>query len=329
MASLLSTPAGQARVPERAALEHGLRCALAAGGGKRACEVIDRQPLDHASTFPSEILTCVIDGCQARVLAKYGGVVAEHADHGARGCVPYEAHVYRQLLPRLHMTVPQCVGVYEDAATGQVWLFLEYLEDSQRIQKMSERVGLEAAAAWAGRFHAAADKLTPPAAPLIRYDEAFYAGWVQRTLEFAGEWRRQLPWLEPLCERATDVLRWLLIAPTVIHGEFYPQNVLVRGNEIYPVDWESAAVGAGEIDLAMLTEGWPEEVIRSCTQAYCLARWSGAPSPEFERRLLASRLYSEFRWLGSRPGWTAYPRGQARFAALRRAGEAADLVKTS
>ena len=60
-----------------------------------------------------------------------------------------------------------------------------------------------------------------------------------------------------VCQRADEFIAQLLAAPrTMIHGEFYPGNILYEKGRICPVDWESAAIAAGELDLAALTEGW-------------------------------------------------------------------------
>ncbi len=314
------------QLPTLPELVSGLRQALADAGTGTTCEIIDRQPLAHASTFASEILTCTINGEEVRLLGKYGGVTARHTDHGSRGCVPYEAKVYQVLLPGLGVTAPRCFGASEDPTTGHRWLFLQYLDGSQQVQKLPEEEGVGAAAQWAGRFHAAGALAAAPSW-VIRYDEPFYQGWVDRTLANAGEWRRQLPWLEPLCHRAMESLRALLHEPTLIHGEFYPRNILEQGGTIYPVDWESAAIGAGEIDLAALTEGWSNETVHACLQRYGRARWpQGTPAQAFERRFIAARLYNAFRWLGARPEWAAYPRARGRFNELRVAGQHAGLV---
>ena len=89
--------------------------------------------------------------------------------------------------------------------------------------------------------------------------------------------------------------------PTVVHGEFYPENILVREGAIYPIDWESTALAAGEIDLASLTEGWSEDVARDCEEQYRQVRWPGGPPDGFYRRLWTARLYLQFRWLGDHP----------------------------
>ena len=57
-------------------------------------------------------------------------------------------------------------------------------------------------------------------------------------------------------------------------------------------------VYAGEIDLAAVTEDWPEETIEECTRAYRRARWPSGEPADFERTWQAARLYLVFRWLG-------------------------------
>ena len=91
---------------------------------------------------------------------------------------------------------------------------------------------------------------------------------------------------------------------TIIHGEFYPHNVLLKSRVIYPIDWESAAIAASEIDLGTLTEGWSPEIAGPCEIEYQRARWPGGTPPEFYRRLAAARLYLSFRWLGEQLQWT-------------------------
>jgi Phosphotransferase enzyme family len=125
-------------------------------------------------------------------------------------------------------------------------------------------------------------------------------------------------------QRFEDVVPLLLDCPlTIIHGEYYPPNILWREEVIYPVDWESAAVAAGEIDLAALTEGWPPGFVEQCELEYQRARWPEGPPTGFERRLAAARLYLHFRWLGSE---TDRAPSLWRFEQLRCEGERLGLV---
>ena len=89
--------------------------------------------------------------------------------------------------------------------------------------------------------------------------------------------------------------------PVLIHGEYYSSNILYRNEIVYPVDWESAAMAAGEIDLAALTERWPPEIVRQCELEYQRARWPEGSPADFERTLAVAKLYLHFRWLGDRP----------------------------
>ena len=44
---------------------------------------------------------------------------------------------------------------------------------------------------------------------------------------------------------------------TLVHGDLFGSNIIVQpGRRIRAVDWESAAIGLGEWDLARLLDGW-------------------------------------------------------------------------
>jgi hypothetical protein len=82
----------------------------------------------------------------------------------------------------------------------------------------------------------------------------------------------------------------------------------------------------GEIDLAALSERWPEDVVRGWELQYQEARWPGGAPADFDRTLAAARLYLQFRWLGEPPGATAAADNLWRFEELRRAGERLGLI---
>ena len=69
------------------------------------------------------------------------------------------------------------------------------------------------------------------------------------------------------------VARLAAMPTTLIHGEFYPSNVIVRpgaaAQTICAVDWEVAGIGPGALDLAALTAGqWSESEKRRFVTAY-------------------------------------------------------------
>jgi Phosphotransferase enzyme family len=320
------------RLPNLQTLTAGLTSVLRSHestGGQ--VTILDRQPNIYSSTFPSEIVTCRVDeGGDLKLFCKYAA--GGHPDnvYGHRGGVAYEAAVYRHLLQPSQATTPRLYGTYTDISTGDSWLILEYLEKNLRLPKatgMPAPLGL--AAHWIGRFHRLSeDRLSDIPTPfLIRYDAEYYLGWVRRSSLFAGNLHQRFPWLRTLCERSEEFIALLLTSPlTVIHGEYYGSNILFRGGRVYPVDWESAAVAAGEVDVAALTDGWPEEIARQCELEYQRVRWPEGSPADFERRLCAARLYLYFRWLGDRPYWTTHPGYLRSFTRLHSAGERLGLI---
>jgi hypothetical protein len=299
-------------LPDTQTLAEGLACVL--GGADLPADrikILRRLANPSARTFPSEIVTYQRSGGgEAQVFCKYMTRLNEdHRDHGSRGGVLYEALVYERVLRSCSLSAPYCYGTYVDSVHGSSWLVLEHVAGGVELGLTTEATAMKQAAAWAGRFHALAEKRLP-AAPLpflTRYDAAYYAGWARRTAEYAGPWQRRFPWLDALCRRFEDVAAELAAAPAcIIHGEYYPHNILCRKGAIFPIDWESAALAVGEIDLAALTDDWSADVVGPCERAYRQARWpegtpDGAPDG-LDGRLARARLFLRFRWLGDHPG---------------------------
>ena len=254
----------------------------------------------YTSTFPSECVTCEgSDGRRLRVLCKYEHDSGEDS-HGHRGGVAHEAAVYRDVLAPLGATAPHFYGTFVDEITGRLGLVLEFVEDALRLPQAPAK-SVVAAAAWIGRFHAAAAPLAdaPAAPPLRRHPASYFAGWADRTLRQARRLEEDAPWLPALAERFRRRVARAFDGPlTVVHGEYYPKNILRAEGQIRPVDWESAAIAPGAVDVASLTEGWPENLVAQSEQAYVQARWPGAAPPGFARRLCLARMYFHFRWLG-------------------------------
>jgi hypothetical protein len=304
-----------------------LRSAVGEPGSQSAIEIVDRRANVFSSTSPSEVLTCRIGGSdEVRVHGKYGrrGV---YTGHGHRGGVGYEALVYRHVLEPVGLSTPRLYAACFDDGGGRAWLFVEHLEPAERLWDGGDAAR---AAAWIGRFQrlSATALAAPSAAMLKRYDAGYYTGWTRRTLELARTSRTARPWLKRLCERFEDLIAVLLEPPQVVcHGEYYPRNILVQGERIAPVDWESAAVGPGEIDLAAMTEWWPDAVVRDSERAYARARWPGGPPPAWERTLAAARLYMSLRWLGDAGVWRRGGPPPARFDLVRELGEALGLIQ--
>ncbi len=318
-----------AKFPDFESLRAGLDTVLGGNGSDSTRVIIrDRNPVVSASTYPSEVVECQLGGDELKLYCKYTAGL-RYDSYGHRGGVPYEAEVYRSALQNSGFSIPKFYGAYKDPATGDTCLILEYLEDTLRLAKGPQPESLLRAAQWIGRFHAANEKRASTAAFsfLNRYDIAYFHGWVRRTSLFADGLDRDVSWLGPLCNRLEEFAA-LLLSPgaSIIHGEFYPHNILLKGDLVYPIDWESAAIAAGEIDLVTLTEAWPPEITRPCEVEYQQARWPGGAPPDFNRRLAAARLYLSFRWLGDQPEWTRGAGNFFYFEQMRSAGEELSLI---
>lgn len=282
--------------PSRSALERSLKEALGEPGG---VALIDREPNSYASTFPSEIVTCETESRRVTVLCKYE--VAR--DRGLRGVpvgVRYESAAYRFAVEPSRLTAPRSFGLFDDEPASPAWLVLEFLADTSRLDKSPEGGGLSRAARWIGSFHRFHDlRAKMPPRCLNRERPAAFRACVGRATDRCQELRASRPWFHRLARDYEAVFCNLFMRrPTVIHGEYYPANILIREGTVFPVDWERTAVSAGEIDLAALIEGWKPEAVRLAKRSYVDARWRGEAPEDFEESVEAARVYLHLQALG-------------------------------
>jgi len=219
---------------------------------------------------------------------------------------------------------PVSWGSVRDGRQGIHWLFLEPIQGSPLCELGAPDAWI-AAAAWLGRFHARFDGAPPRCSVLLRHRPRLHRWWYRRALEFAerrrtaegggtggSEVRRVATLLReigPAHRRAVD--RVLSSGRTLLHGEFYPANILVtddqRDRRVVPVDWEMAAVGPPVLDLAALTSGgWTHVEREAFATAYRDAcREAGAACPPLGRLLElldAALLLLAIQWMG----WTEH-----------------------
>ena len=286
-------------LPDDDTLERGLAAVF---GASTRCE---RVAHIFASTFPAEILRCTFaDGRSAELLCKYSA--GKRSDSGGhRGGVAYEAMVYRSLLDPLCLSTARYFGEHTEPGRGDHWLFVEYLGTAVRTDEAPDpEVALLAAARWAGEFHARATPVAEASVPrLSEYTAGYYAHWARRTREFGAARAGEFPWLAHVCLRFEEIAGSFAAPDAVIHGEYTPHNVLVDDGVIRPIDWESAARALGEIDVAGLLEGWPDDIASACVAEYRRVRWPGGAPLNAGDRLDFARVYWALRWLGHSPRW--------------------------
>ena len=178
------------------------------------------------------------------------------------------------------MGTPRHLGRYVDEQTGWTWLLLEHVDECRPLRRRHDLMAQTAG--WLGEFHSRSQSVLRAGTPefLRDWGAEHYLRFVRRTAQFARPLAGEYPWVFELCDRMTEPFELLLSRPrTLVHGEFTVHNVLVQQDRIRPVDWESAAASAGEIDLAALVEGWPEDSRDECVAAYCRSRWRDSAPP--------------------------------------------------
>jgi len=300
-------------LPKTDALKRGLASALQSEDGGGALTLLRREPTPYATTFPCEIVTCRVGrGKPRRLFCKYTAGV-DYTGHGHRGGVGHEIATYRHILAHSNKFRPRFYGGYTDSETGQYWLFLEYLDGSLRVGKLNDPAAMAETARWIAQFHVSSQRLlsNERLCFLKRYDKEYYLGWISRTVDFAAPNYRKSSWLQRLYARAEDFLSPLLDSvPAIIHGEYYQHNILFHQGQVCPIDWESAAVGEGLIDLACLTDGWETKIADICTATYVRTRWPKGAPHQFQRILQAAQLYMTARWLGDEPDVTRSARAR-------------------
>jgi hypothetical protein len=298
-----------AHLPDKATLQVRLAEVL----GCSAVRVIERRPNAYSTTFPTEIVKFELpDRAALQAFLKYdSGEI--NGSHGHRGGVPYEASVNRFLLGPLGVSVPEFYGFYADEQAGASFLVTEYMAGSMAVSKSSSATAMARAAEWIGHFHARGEQLLErrPVPGLKQYDRAYYVGWSRRAEQATAEAGVAAEWLQAAFAGFRQSVGALLCtAASPIHGEYYPHNILVHEDRIRPIDWESAAVAAGEVDLSALTEKWPVETVDLCQRAYEQARWPRGGPPDWRRRLQLAQLYLHFRWIAS-GAWRRAPDRQS------------------
>lgn len=311
--------------PSVRALERALTAAL---GGSERVAVTERSPNWYSSWHPSEVLTCDSASQALQVLCKYDFPSSQEI-HGLPAGVGYEADAYRLAVEPCGLSSPRSYGLFSDDRSGATWLMLEFLAGSCRLTKSAEPGEIGRAARWIGSFHRFHDRhQAPPANRLNRHDAATLEACVARARSACEPLRAEHPWLRRLTGEYEDVFRDLFPRrPTVVHGEYYPKNVLVRDRTVFPIDWERAGVSAGEIDLAALTEGhWAPRDVSLAVESYAEARWGPDVPDDFAECLDAARVYLHLAALGNEPDAPRRPGAEWRFEQLELAAAERGLL---
>jgi len=292
--------------PSRAALKRGLgevlAAEIAAHGPPR---IVHRRENPRVSSYVADIVQLrFADGHREQLLCKYahGRELTPPTPHEG---LAHEARVYADVLGPCPLESPRVFGGFVDDETGDFVLVMRFYPDAVPAAKSTDPAAVDSLIRWLAAFHEwATSRLAEPRWGFLhRYDADLYSMWLTRTLEHAAPFAAECPWLGRVADAYRERIPLLVASPvTVIHGEFTTRNALWDHGRILPIDWETAAVGPAEVDLAVFTYDWHPENIGVMERTYVEARWGGSPPDAYRERMLAARLYAAFHWLFGTPG---------------------------
>jgi len=306
-----------------ASLHAALETALAARlGGAAELAVVERRPCPYRTSFPLEELVVERSGgAPLRIMLKdlsHGSLAPEAARAKPRSLHDplREIRAYRELLDGAGLGTPEFYGESTDPSTGRHWLFIENVEGDV-LWQVGELETWAAAARWLADLHSRFADSASSFDFLLRYDRPLWRRWIDRAVAFArddgasgwtAEKRERVMRLAASYDQVVE--RLAALPRTVIHGEFYPSNVLVghgpdpASRRIAPIDWEVASIGPGLVDLAALTTGWDTPGSAGIEAAYVERHEPQTGSQTFAEALAACRLHLAVQWLAWEPSWS-------------------------
>jgi len=238
-----------------------------------------------------------------------------------------EIATYEKVLSRLSLGTARYLGAEIEPEIPRYWLFLEWVK-GPLLWQMGRMTHWHQAARWLARFHGEASRfpdlpqLLGSVRPL-KYDRHTYANWVIRAESalrgtLLSHDRRAAKRFARIVQRYDRVIDRLCQLPqTLVHGEFYPANIVMRWtgrtHQVCPIDWELTGWAAGVLDLAALSAGrWSESDKRAILAAYHdAARNRSLTQPTLDE-LTQSVAYAQLHLCVRHLGWATRwrPQGQ-------------------
>ncbi len=291
--------------PSRQSLSRGLSEVFSAEIATRGpLRVRHRRTSPHLSTYPADVVRVEFaDGSSEHLLCKYAHGV-ERLPFSPHQGLAHEARVYETLLRHDSALLPQYWGSFTDVETGDFAFVMRFYPAGMTAAQACEQGGLTELIRRMAAFHAWGESQVaePSWGFLTQYDEAYYTHWLDLTCALARPMAQEFPWLDQVATAYRERIPLLTRRPqTIIHGELTTRNTLWADGRIMVIDWETAAVGPAEVDLALFTFDWDLDDVRSLEASYVQARWQGSPPADFDDVMLAARLYVAYHWIFSSP----------------------------
>jgi hypothetical protein len=291
--------------PSRTAILDGLTRVFAEEiRTKGKLRVVHRRANPRSSTYLADIVRVQFaDGSTEHLLCKYAHGVELPRFSPHRG-VAYEAAVYEQLSLQSPAAIPRYWGSFIDQDTGDFALVMRFYPHGMSAAQALDHGGPTALIHWMAAFHnwGQSHVAAPAWGFLTRYDADYYLHWLDVTCDLARPLASEYPWLDQAAAAYRERIPLLASrGATIIHGELTARNSLWADGHIMPIDWETAAAGPAEVDLAVFTFDWDLDDVRALEKSYVQMRWQGSPPADFGETMLAARLYVCFHWIFSNP----------------------------
>ncbi len=256
----------------------------AASSIDQAARIVDVAPLDGGSS--AVVVRMTLEGPEG---ARRTVVVRQHRDRAAKGhsviVASKEFRLLRALVDR-GFAVPEPLVIHGDDTEGGPWFATDWVDGSAAIEDAELDDVLDQMAVFLAGLHsldpaeldlAGIEHIEDPAEEIHRYLPSTPIG------------RALARWLEPGITRSPN-------RHVLLHGDFWPGNVLVRESTIAAViDWEDAAIGDPVADLAS-------------ARIELVCAYGDAASERFTDRYLAEIGALD---LGDLPLWEAYAAASA------------------
>lgn len=226
-----------------------------------------------------------------------------------------EIETYRRILAPAGIG-PGYVASSSGGEPAHHWLVIEKAPGVE-LWQIGETATWHRTARWLGGMHArfagSAAELQEANPHLLVRSRSWFRSWCERArFALAASDDPRAPALVDALGSFDEIAAHLAELPvTLVHGEFYPSNILVEVDggelEVRPVDWEMAGLGPGLIDLAALAGGWDEGERSLLFAAYRegleAAGGTAAATPTTTEDLNRCRLHLALQWIGWAREW--------------------------
>jgi aminoglycoside phosphotransferase (APT) family kinase protein len=302
-------PARRADVPPDLPARLG-RVLATAFGGERRVRAVKARPSPFAGVWPADTVSVELErGGTVALWVKR--LSADGDDHPDKSAPDREPRMYAELLCAPGLPVPRCYGCAHDPHTGERELVLEHIRDwDLRYQDIDTwELAVRALARLHGRFATRGDDLRDRGF-LLRLDADYVRRWAHRAVDaLHGPEPALARRLHARLDDYDDV--GTLVGgqtPTLVHNDLAPKNVVADTAHDPPricfIDWETAGVGCGGLDLVHLLHGLAPGPEQRLIEAYASEAGGALPSGEDRARLLtACRAHKTVFRLAHAPLW--------------------------